>query len=473
MKRKNTYKTVEIQKLELERVLASVVGAVIVAIDVAKEKIVVGLADEQGKTHALVRFSHPRQTDLFFVMVERIRELGRSVAVALEPTGTYSAAFVHHMRRRGFPVFRVDPKAAHDIAAVLDGVSSQHDAKSCTLIAYLHSQGLSKPWRERTAQQRAAGALVKEHALYSKPALKLYGQLEAISAACWPELNAMLQARSQWYLHLLMAYPGAAAVAAADPEEVRAMLRRTTSGLLSAERIEEVLRTSKTTLGVPLDEGEQEYLRALASEMLRLRAGAAAVEKKLRAFVAGAGEESLARTAEVVGPACAVAIFAHLGDPTSYESAAALEKACGLNLREKSSGKHQGKLRITKRGSPRVRHLLYMAALRMLLTCPPAKAWYERRSAYRAGLKKKAVVGLMRKIVRALYHVARGNTFDPAKLFDSRAVPAGSPEPQTVATPTVVKERRSRRSTISAAAGPPRSRRSSQNASSAPEARSS
>jgi transposase len=469
MKRKITYKTVEIQKLELGRVLATLVGAVTVAIDVAKEAIVAGLADEVGKTHALVRFSHPRQTELFFAMVERIRELGRTVAVVLEPTGTYSTPFVHHMRARGFEVFRVDPKAAHDIAAVLDGVSSQHDAKSCTLIAYLHAQGLSKPWHEQTPQQRKARALVKEHALYSKPAQKLYGQLEAISAACWPELNAMLETRSQWYLHLLLAYPGANAVAAADPEEVRALLRRVSSGLLSSERVEEVLRTSKTTLGAPLDEAEQEYLRALTTELLRLRAGTAMVVKKLRAFVSSAGDEALARVAEVVGPACAVAIFSDLGNPTSYGSAAALEKGCGLNLREKSSGKHQGKLSITKRGSPRVRHLLYMAALRMLLESPAARAWYERRSAYRAGLRKKAVVALMRKIIRALFHVARGSAFDAGKLFDSRVLPPDSPAPHTdppAAAP--VKKSRAGKAMSPTSARSRRSRPVEQNTSSAP-----
>jgi transposase len=469
MKRKNAYKTVAIEKLELGRVLASLVGAVTVAIDVAKEAIVVGLADEMGKTHALVRFSHPRQTELFFAMVERIRELGREVAVALEPTGTYSTPFVHHMRARGFDVFRVDPKAAHDIAAVLDGVSSQHDAKSCTLIAYLHAQGVSKPWREQTPQQREARALVNEHALYSKPALKLYGQLEAISAACWPELNAMLEARSQWYLHLLSAYPGASAVAAADPEEVRALLRKVTSGLLSAERIEEVLRTAETTLGVPLDQAEQEYLRALTTEMLRLRAGTATVDKKLRAFVASAGDEALARVAAVVGPACAVAIFSDLGDPTSYGSAAALEKACGLNLREKSSGKHHGKLSITKRGSPRVRRLLYMAALRMLLEVPAARAWYERRGAYRAGLKKKAVVALMRKIIRALFHVARGSAFDAGKLFDSRVLPADSPASHTdPPAPAPAKRSRAGKATSVTSARSRRSQPVEQNTSSAP-----
>jgi len=421
MKRKNSYKAVEIQKLDVGRVLKALLGAVTVAIDVAKEAIVVGLADASGTTHALVRFSHPKQTVVFFELVERIRELGRDVVIALEPTGTYSAPFVYHLRARGFDVFRVDPKACHDVAAVLDGVSSQHDAKSCTLIAYLHAQGVSKRWREPTSEQRTARALANEHGLWSKPEMRQYGQLEAITASCWPELNAQMEHRSHWYLHLLAAYPGPAAVAAADPAEVRALLRRVTSGLLSPARVEEVLRTAPTTLGVPLEESEQVFLGALARELLRLRGAAAQVEKRMRSFIATGQAESLSRVAAVLGPACAVAMFAEVGDPAAYESAGALLKACGLNLKERSSGRHQGQRRITKRGPPRVRQLLYLTAMRMVLEQAEARAWYERRRAYGAGLKKKVLVAVMRKIVRALVHVARGAPFEPSRLFEPRA----------------------------------------------------
>jgi len=415
--KKRTYKTVELHKLDLAGVLAAIAGAVTVAIDVAKEAVVVGFADAAGQTHGLCRFSHPTQTPLLVQIVERIRELGRTVAIALEPTGSYSQPFVYQFQHRRFEVFRVDPKACHDMASVLDGVPSQHDAKACTLIAYLHAHGVSRPWRERTSTERTARALAAEHLLWSKPAMMLYGQLEAITASCWPELNAMMEIRTQWYLPLLVAYPGPSAVAAASHDEVRALLRRVSQRLLSNERIERVIQTSATTIGVPLEESEKILLRTTASELIRARDGIAEVDKRIRAFIRDSGPRSIRLIAEVVGPACATAIFADVGDPTSYSSAAALEKACGLNLREKSSGQHQGKLRITKRGPSRVRQLLYYAAMRMILEHSKAKSWCERRSGYTTGTKTKALVALMRKIVRALFHVARGASFDIDKLL--------------------------------------------------------
>ena len=82
MKTKRTYKTVDVEKVSLARLLAAIAGMVVVAIDVAKTAMVAGFADAAGKTQELVRFSHPRQTLVFVELLARLREAGRAVEVA-------------------------------------------------------------------------------------------------------------------------------------------------------------------------------------------------------------------------------------------------------------------------------------------------------------------------------------------------------------------------------------------------------
>ena len=95
------------------------------------------------------------------------------------------------------------------------------------------------------------------------------------------------------------------------------------------------------------------------------------------------------------------------------------QKALGLNLKEKSSGKHQGALHITKRGPGVARLFLYLAALRLVQRDPIVKAWYAKKVARQGGIaKNRAVVAVMRKLAKALWHVAGGATFDSRKLFD-------------------------------------------------------
>ena len=102
-------------------------------------------------------------------------------------------------------------------------------------------------------------------------------------------------------------------------------------------------------------------------------------------------------------------------DPRKYENARSYQKALGLNLKEKSSGRHVGQLRITKRGSAMARKYLYLATLRLIKSHPAVKAWYENKVNPKA--KNKTVIAVMRKLAKALWYVGRGERFDASKLF--------------------------------------------------------
>ena len=65
--------------------------------------------------------------------------------------------------------------------------------------------------------------------------------------------------------------------------------------------------------------------------------------------------------------------------------------------------------------------LMFLAALRKVKDDPIVRAWYERRVHQEGGNKLKGIVAVMRKLVRALWHVAvHGGVFDARRLFDVR-----------------------------------------------------
>ncbi len=126
------------------------------------------------------------------------------------------------------------------------------------------------------------------------------------------------------------------------------------------------------------------------------------------------------RVGEVVGKATAAVLTSEVGSPLSFPNARAFEKSSGLNLREHSSGKQKGRLTITRRGSGQGRKYLYLAVLRLVQQDPVVRAWYKKKVERDGGKSKlKAVVAVMRKLIRALWHVARGARFDSSKLFDT------------------------------------------------------
>jgi hypothetical protein len=66
------------------------------------------------------------------------------------------------------------------------------------------------------------------------------------------------------------------------------------------------------------------------------------------------------------------------------------------------------------------RRWLFLAALRWMRSDPTARAWYNRKVQHNGGTKLKAVIALMRKLLAALYYIARGADYDASKLFDTK-----------------------------------------------------
>ena len=122
---------------------------------------------------------------------------------------------------------------------------------------------------------------------------------------------------------------------------------------------------------------------------------------------------------QAFGSATSLVLEMTLGSPLDYPDPHAYIKAMGLNLKERSSGKHKGKLKITKRGSGRVRHYLFLSAMRFVQRDPVVRAWYGKKVERDGNLPRyNALVAVMRKLGMAIWHVARGHPFDSRKLFN-------------------------------------------------------
>ena len=133
-------------------------------------------------------------------------------------------------------------------------------------------------------------------------------------------------------------------------------------------------------------------------------------------------DQVLSRMASVVGEATSLVLATTQGTPLDYANPHSYLKGLGLNLKERSSGKYVGQLKITKRGPGKARKYLYFAALRWPRQDAVIAAWYQKKIKRDGGLKSKAITAVMRKLALSLWHVARGEAFDSRKLFNTRAL---------------------------------------------------
>ena len=414
---KRRYRSTEIKKVDVVQLAEAVGDRVVIGVDIAKQDMFCAVMDAKAQVHSTVRWQHPQQSQAWQQMVEGLGADGRHVQVVMEPSGVYGDALRWSLEQAGIAVFRVNPKRSHDAAEVYDGVPSLHDAKSAAIVGKLHLDGGSEPWPMRTERERSLTAAVRLLEVYEKQFQKNRNRLEAHVSRHWPELSRVLDLGSVTLLELLAHFGGPAEVAdCAQP--ARALMRRVGGQFLDPDKVERVLASASRTAGVPQVEEENLLVRELAAEARRNQKASKRQQKRVKELTQA--HEASASMRAVVGPTTAGVLVAAVGDPCHYGSSYAYTKALGLNLKEKSSGKTKGPLHITKRGPGVARLFLYMAALRMIQRDPICRAWYAKKVQRQGGrLKSKAVVALMRKLAKALWHVARGAEFDASLLFDT------------------------------------------------------
>ena len=410
------YRALDVNKVSARCVLDRTESVrLVVAIDVAKEKMVSAVMDEAQDVLVTVKWCHPVQSESFY---EFVAELGRErrVEVVMEPTGTYGDALRFHLVERGFAVYHVKPNLVHDARELYDGVPSSHDAKACGIIGMLHLSGRSVMFAKVSESRRRMKAATATLFRYEKQFTRERAQLDAVLVRFWPGITDLLSLSTKSLLTLLSEMGSSAAVTAA-PSRAREILVKTSKHKLSTNKIDRVLENAAARYGeMPLPE-EVEALKLLAADALRTRANVSNARKQLETLAVK--NEATHALIPVLGKASSGAFVAELGSLRDFASPASLVRCLGLNLREVSSGQFKGRLRITKRGSPRARHYLFYAALRCIYRDPIVRAWYAKKRGRSAGAGLIGVVAVMRKLARALWHVARGAKFDAAKLYDT------------------------------------------------------
>jgi transposase len=110
-----------------------------------------------------------------------------------------------------------------------------------------------------------------------------------------------------------------------------------------------------------------------------------------------------------IGPVTAAGLIGEVGDFAKFGTIAEVLKLAGLDLYEVSSGKHRGKRRISKRGRPLMRKLLYLAALSTVRKGGAMHEWYQR--AMERGMQKtKALVAVSRKLLGIIFALVRDHS---------------------------------------------------------------
>ncbi|MDO9240003.1 MAG: transposase [Methylicorpusculum sp.] len=413
--KKHSYRQTDLNKIDWINLREKTAGQdLLFSVDVAKQDFVGVLMTQTSEILKVIKWKHPQDTaNLLECLSQGLR--AKRLEVALEPSGTYGDVLVWQFKQRGVEVYRVSPKHVHDLAESFDGTPSLHDAKAAQIIADLHLRGRSALWQEVPEKQRDLRGMATELEVHQKLHQANLNRLSAQLARHWPELEYAADISRISVLSVIARY-GAPDEVNRHEVEAEALLLEVGGHFLSEDKRHAIVGSAQDSLGVACSAGERLALKALATDLLRTHRASLDVEKRMAQAVQE--DDALRHLAELCGTVSAIVLAAILGDLKNYANPGSLLKALGLNLKERSSGKHHGQLKITKRGSGRARFYLYWLVMRLVQKDAVIKVWYERKVARDGGrFKGRALIAVMRKVVKALWHVARGEVFDSRKLF--------------------------------------------------------
>ena len=420
--RKRAYRSTAIKNLNLaEFLLRLAAGPVQVGVDVAKNELLVTLHDSSGAFHRPWKVKQPTE---IFELIRCLLVLAKEhpLVVAMESTGTYGDCLRQALTDAGLIPHRVSAKAVKDDAETFDGVPSNHDGKDAAIIADLTSRGKARPWPTVVPTAQEAEMERRVHWMDThQEILQLWlGRIEARLARHWPELLGLLKLNSSTLLRLIHHYGGPQRVAKCDQAEQ--WLRKWGKAGLTNEKIRAIVESARGTVGVRMVEENMLQLREYAGEALKARQEIKRCKQALKTL--GSKNETIVAMTQVVGAVTACILWTTVGDPHDFHCGEAYRKAMGLNLKERSSGKYKGKLKITKRGPSLARRWLYFRALSTIQK-QPVKNWYQKKKEKEKGCGGQGIVAVMRKLALAVYAVTvRQEPFQLERLLPGKPWPS-------------------------------------------------
>lgn len=427
MTAKRMFRRTSVKKIALERLkdiaLLKAGAGTCVGLDIGKLEIAAVVRWPDGSFECPWSVKNPSEIVDLIRLLRMLKEVGDSLTIGLESTGTYGEAVRAAMTAAGLEVHRISGKAASDYKEIFDGVPSQHDGKDAAIIAELtcYGKGTLWPFEPLSEIDQEMRHQVQRLDVFHCQATRWCGRLEAVLTKHWPELTSLLKLKSATLNKIILHY-GSPARLAADPEAAT-NLRSWGRSLLTSEKIERIIESARTTQGVPIGTGEMAWLKEIASELKDSILKVNACKNRLETIAQS--HDAMRPYIDCVGAVTLCVVWSMVGDPGKFDSSGAFLKAMGLNLKELSSGKRQGQLSITKRGPSLVRKYVYYWAMRAVQQ-PELSRWYSGfqkvgRGSSSEHRKMKGLIALMRKLSRSLWYAhTHEQTFDYAKVYPGR-----------------------------------------------------
>jgi transposase len=325
-----------------------------------------------------------------------------SLDCAVESTGGFEdnwyAAFIDWSASMAVRIARLNPSVVKNAskAELRVNVTDKESAKN--IANYLRRFKDQVSFNEKPTLYASFRTLHNHLLLLTKQKVQLINELKQLVYVCAPELQRYCkQSVPLWVLSLLKAYPTSQKLSKASA----AKLVKIKS--ISLTKAQAIIASAKISIGSRQSPTDELVIKMMVREIEQKQQDIEELKDYLGKSCQGP-ETKLLQTIKGIGSYSAAALMVQIEDIKRFDSPKALAGYFGLHPSIRESGDKQAKSRMSKKGRPAVRAILFMCANSAILFDSHMKHIYAKHRA-KGKSHKQALGVVMHKLLRVAWGV--------------------------------------------------------------------
>ena len=332
------------------------------------------------------------------------------VVVGFESTGPYAEPISNYLRKKPVKLVQVNPVHTKRIKELTGNSPNKTDKKDPRVIADVISLGhaLTLVVPEGAAAQLRRLSHARERSMKRRTAMS--NQLQHLVFVIFPELVSIIKPSTKTGMYLIKHFPDPDSIVSNGIETLCNVVRKVSRGRIGVDRVEKLYDAAKQSVGIT--EGKESVIleiKHLVSNIESENRHIESLEQQQVEHLEKIPYSQSILSVKGIGHVTAAGLIGEVGDFNKFDTISEITKLAGLDLYEISSGRQKGQRRISKRGRPMMRKLLFFAAINMVKSNGIMHEKY-KQMLNRGMLKMKALIAISRKILGLIFALARDNT---------------------------------------------------------------
>ncbi len=409
-----------------EERLELVEGKVLLGVDIAKKKHWARFRCPDGTLRKTFSIKNHGEGLLKFwdLLLQKLKAMKFGIddlVVGMEPTGPYWKPLAYFLNEKGVQLVLVSPQKTK-IARELDGSPEKSDRKDCGLIVDLMARGTFEQMylpKDEYAELRQLGV---ERERFGKMVRQQKSYIISLLDQSFPEWTQVF--KDPWIKSsiALLALAGTPEkILSADKNELIDFISKIASNKnrrWAEKKIQALRELAEKSAGVK--EASVTFgmcLRLSVRTIQEIEVSLGELEDKMEELTRGLEVAVNLLSFTELGELGLAGLLGEWGELERYDYSGQMESMAGLDLYQVTSGQQEKddsriKRKISKRGRPRLRKLLYYIALRCVKKVGCFRDYYMRLIKH-GKHKEKALIAVCRKIIRVIFAMFKsGNQFE-------------------------------------------------------------